>query len=119
MPDTVSLNEDTGIITVESHGVVSEKDIGESIEKVRKILNEKGMNRILVDTTRQEIMPDTMGIFRLFSTFPRDFKLAVLRKPSQVTADDLVFAENVGANRGVQIRLFEEESQALQWLNNG
>ncbi len=118
MPDTVRLNEEDGIITVESYGLVSEEDIEKSIEKIHQIQSETGINKILVDTTRQESMPDTIGIFRIFSTFPRDFKLALLCHRSQATADDLIFGENVGVNRGVQVSMFEEELQALKWLNN-
>ncbi len=118
MPDRIQVDEDRGIIEVESYGVVSKEDIAESITKVRQLLNEKGINRILVDTTGQETMPDTIGIFDLFSTFPREFRLALLVQKSQATAEDIRFLETVGVNRGILVQIFHEGEKALQWLNS-
>jgi ethanolamine utilization protein EutP (predicted NTPase) len=118
MPDRIEVNEDVGIIKVESYGVVSKEDIANSITKIRQILNEKGINKILVDTTKQETMPSTYGIFDLFSTFPREFRLALLTQQSQATAEDISFVETVGVNHGVQVKIFHEEEQALQWMVN-
>ncbi len=119
MPDKIRVLEDRGIIQVQSYGVVTKEDIAESITKVRQILDTEGISKILVDTTRQETMPSTIGIFELFSTFPREFMLALLIQPSQATAEDISFAETVGLNRGIQVKVFYEQGHALQWLDNG
>ena len=37
---------------------------------------------------------------------------------SQMTVEDISFAETVGVNRGVKIKIFHEKEQALQWLDN-
>ena len=78
MPDRIRLNEDHGVIEVQSYGQVSKKDIAESISKVREVLSSKGISKILVDTTKQETMPSTTDIYMLFSDFPREFRLALL-----------------------------------------
>jgi hypothetical protein len=118
MPDKIQVDEDRGIIEVESFGEVSKADIAQSISNVRQILIEKGINKILVDARKQETMPSTMGIFNLFSTFPREFRLALLAAQSQETEEDLSFAETVGMNRGVRLRIFYEKAQALRWLDS-
>jgi len=116
MPDKIRVNENLGIIEVKSLGEVSKDDIEQSIAKVREIYNERNIKKILVDTRRQETMPDTLDIFDLFSTFPREFKLALLIVESQATAEDISFGETVGVNRGVLVKIFYDEEQALQWL---
>ena len=63
-------------------------------------------------------MPHTMGIFDLFSTFPREFRLALLVQESQATAQEIRFAETVSVNRGILVQIFHEEDKALQWLDS-
>lgn len=65
------------------------------------------------------MMPGTISIFDLFSTFPRDFRLALLVDVSQVTKKDISFVETIGMNRGVMVRIYYEKEQALQWLEKG
>lgn len=119
MPDKIRLNEDRGIIEIESYSVITKVDIAESISKVQQILNDKGINKILVDTTKQDTMPSTLAIFDLYSTFPQEFRIAILIQKSQVTAEDISSAETVAVNRGVLMKVFCEKEPALQWLDNG
>ena len=119
MPDEIRVNEDRCIIEIDSCGAVSNKDIARSISKVQQILADKGISKILVDTTKQDTMPGTMDIFELFSTFPREFTLALLLDKRQRTEADLSFAENVGVNRGILMQIFYDKERALQWLDNG
>ena len=119
MPDAIRVNEDRGVIEVQSYGMVSEEDIAGSITQVRHLFHSKGMSKILVDTTQQKTMPSTIGIYELFSTFPPELRLALLTQKSQATAEDLLFAETVGMNRGVRVKIFHEKEAALQWLDIG
>ena len=52
MPDKIRVNDARGIIEVQSYGEVTKKDIAESISKIQQILKTKGINEILVDTTK-------------------------------------------------------------------
>jgi len=103
---------------VQSFGLVTKEDIGKSIEEVQRIRKTTGHNKILVDTTKQEKMPDTISIFQLFSNFPKEFMCALLLNRYQDTEDDLSFVENVGANRGVRLQLFYDKEKALEWLTD-
>ena len=118
MPDKIHLNEDKQIIEVESYDEVSKEDIAHSISLIREVFIEKQFSKILVDTRRQTTMPDTMGIFELFSDFPREYRLAIIIKPGQPTEEALIFAENVGRNRGVSMKLFEDKESAMKWLDD-
>ncbi len=117
MPDQVRVDEEAGIIRVQSYGAVSKDDVAESIKQIRQIFSELGFNRILVDTTGQETMANAAEIFELFSNFPRELILAMITDQAQATAKDIAFIETVGVNRGFMMKVFHEEEQALQWLN--
>ncbi|MFC1604120.1 hypothetical protein ACFL5F_03745 [Planctomycetota bacterium] len=65
---------------------------------------------------RQETMPGIIGIYDLFSNFLREFKLALVIKESQATVKDISFAETVGVNRSVRVKIFHKKEQALHWL---
>jgi hypothetical protein len=119
MPEKIQVNEDLGIVELESSGKVTKQEMVESISQLREIFDKQGIYKVLVDATRQDKMPSTFDIYELFSTYPREIRLAVLIQLSQATADDITFGETVGVNRGVRMKTFCEKKQALKWLDNG
>lgn len=116
MPDEFKINESLGIIEIRSSGIVSKEDIFNSIQKSRQAYAEIGISKIFVDTTKQEKMPGTVDLFNLFANFPREFALALLATKNQVTVEDILFAENVAVNRGVQMKIFYDSDKAVEWL---
>ena len=116
MPDEIRVDEELGIIEVRSYGEVSKEDIAKSIAEVRHIFATKGIDKIFVDTTKQENMPGTVQIYDLFRSFPREFKLALLMQEPQATERDIAFAETVASNRGAQVKIFYEKERALAWF---
>ena len=116
MPDNVVLNKELGIIDITSYGIVTSRDIIDSINKIEGFFKESGINKVLVDTTTQEQMPGTVGIFKLFSTMPKAYIYVLLVKENQLTEEDLQFAETVAVNRGVQMKIFYDREKALKWL---
>lgn len=118
MPDKVQLNESLGIIECQSYGEVTVADIAGSIAQARQIQSQTGINRMLVDTTRQQSLPSTIEMLEIFSRYPRDLKTALVVDASQVTADDVEFVETVGVNRGKNMRLHFDRERALRWLNS-
>ena len=117
MPDKiVQINEEVGIIEIHSFGAVSKGDIESSISKVRQINNKTGIYKVIVNTTEQDSMPSTMGIFDLFSNFPRDLKVALLIKRGQGTLGDIHFCEAVACNRASRVKKFVSRDEALRWL---
>lgn len=116
MPDELYVDEAIDVIKVRSYGVVSKKDIAVSMEKTRQIMEEKGINKVLVNTLDQEKMPGTYDVFQLFSTLPRDLRAALIVQENQTTAESQKFAETVCLNRGIQVKIFQSEDEALFWL---
>jgi hypothetical protein len=57
MPESVTLNEELGIIEVHSFNTISTEDISSSVNLVQHISNETGIKKVLVDTLEQEAMP--------------------------------------------------------------
>lgn len=117
MPDVIKINEESDIVEIKSFGVVSKKDIKSSIAKATQINEEIGINKVLVDTTEQESMPNTFDIFFLFSRFPRDLRVALLANQDQSTLKDIIFSGTVAVNRGITVRIFKSREKALSWFN--
>jgi hypothetical protein len=117
MPDELCVDEATGIIKVRSYGVVSRDDVEASMNSTREIMEQKGIKKVIVDTLDQEAMPGITDIFALFSTLPGDLRAALLVRKNQATSDGQRFAETVSLNRGIQVRIFQSEEEALPWLN--
>jgi hypothetical protein len=117
MHDGITVDESRGIIMVDSYGKSSKEDIAKAISEAQQLFANRGFYKILVDTTKQESMPSTIDIFELFSSFPREFRTAMVLDKNQETEGGLSFAETVGVNRGVRIRKFYNRELALQWLD--
>ena len=116
MPETIRVDEERGIIHVQDYDNVSKEDVDKSISEARHILATKGIDKILVDTTKIETMPNTLAIYDVFSTMPGEFKIAMLVQESQATAREFSFGETVASNRGLRVKIFNEKDRALEWL---
>jgi hypothetical protein len=116
MPDTIEVNEELGIIEIRSFGQVTREDIAASIAKAQATLKEKGIGKILVDTSEQDTMPGAHQLLPMFADFPRNLRLALLVKQTQDTKKDVEFARNVGFTKGVDVKLFSDRQKALAWL---
>ena len=116
MPEEIKVDEERGIIEIRSFGKVSRQDIENSISTVTRINRERGINRILVDTTRQQSVPHTTNIYQLLSDFPHDLRVALLADEAQPTFNDIGFLETVSKNRAIHISAFTSRDEALKWL---
>lgn len=117
MPDEFKINKELGLMEIYSHGNVTELDINSSIAKAQAAYQQHGLDKLLVDTHMQQQMPGTVGIFKIFSNFPRHISLAILAKKEQVTVEDIIFGENVAVNRGIRMKVFYDREAAIEWLN--
>ena len=75
MSDHIILNDALSLIEIDSSGIVLRNDIQRSIEEVKQHHSRIGINKVLVDTTKQDKLPTTFDIFEIFSTSPRGIKL--------------------------------------------
>ena len=116
MPDKVVYNRELGVIEVDSYGVVTRDDISGSIEKIQQIQREQGVNRLLVDTTRQDQIPNSIDILEIFSNYPDDIQTVLLVEGEQATEEDVYLVETVAVNRGKNIKIYRDREKALEWL---
>lgn len=116
MPNDVSTNRERGIIEVTLWGTLARADIADSKLKLRPILRNEGLYRILIDATRVETVPSTLCIYETISSLPRQMRVAILYDYSQAISREIAFAETVGVNRCQQVRKFSNENEARLWL---
>jgi hypothetical protein len=116
MSDEVRVNESEGIIEVVSSGDLTRQEMGGTMATLQRILDEKGIRRVLIDTTRLHSAPGTLDIFELCSTYSRVLKIALLVTDSNGINKDVAFAETVGVNRGQTVKMFWDEEEARRWL---
>ncbi len=119
MPETVSINEDLGIICVRSYGEVTEQDLHTSRELTAKAYQEHGFTNVLVDAREEVSLPQTASLYDFVSgllgaDMPRTMKFALV--VSEHTKRDLAFIETVAVNRGLLVSIFDSCSAAVAWL---
>ncbi len=120
MPETVTVLEDQKIIHVVSIGDITYDDLQETLAAVLKLQQERGINRVLVDATRQESFPDTMPVFEFGEAVPAalgDAKIAIAISPR--TWEAVQFFSTVARNRGANVEMFDTTDEALKWLRKG
>jgi len=117
MPDSVKINLDLGLVEIRSFGIVTSENITASIRKAEEAFKLHGINKLLVDITEQDQMPSISGIFNIFANFPKHLNLALYAKKNQITEDDIHFGETVAVNRGINMKIFYSQPEAMAWLN--
>ena len=118
MPSSVKLNKAGDLIEIQSYGEITKENIAESITKIKEFNANTIVSKILVDTTKQEKLPDAFTLLELAKTFPSGMKVAMLIKETQPTINDIHFVETTNLNRGVDIKYFTDINQAMHWLRN-
>ena len=118
MPEIVSINEQDAIIQVDSYGSVNEYDLTQSLGSVLKIVEEKGLNKILINAATQTSLTPSAKDLQYFalklSILSRNLKHAIVVSPH--TFESLYFLETVSVSRGVSMRIFGSCDTALAWL---
>ncbi len=116
MPETLTIRDD--LIVVESFGVVTSEDLSASLREVFEQLKQGGPTRVYVDATRAEEYPDTFPLFEFgtdLAAMVRRLKFAVVCTP--VVETKMRFLETVTTNRGLRVKLFPSEAEAMAWLS--
>jgi len=119
MPESVEVLEELGVIIITSVGQITEHDLRLSRITVRKICQQRGHTKILVDATRQRNRLPTMAAFEHATILARDDSFRMARHAivaSEHTEKDLYFLETVANNRGARVRSFPTREDALSWL---
>ncbi len=115
MPEKMTVRED--LIVIDSYGVVTLEDMSATLDAVFDQLQRGGPTRVYVDATRAEAYPDTFPLFEFgteLAALVKPLKFAVVCAPAVET--EMRFLETVATNRGLPVRLFPTEEEAMRWL---
>ena len=114
MPEEISYDAITRLIRIRVWGDDPFDDWVESRRQVVDLYESHGATMLLVDVREQLSAPGPLDVFDFGEDWPAPIRLAILI--SENTPEDVLFLEAVAANRGKSIRVFYEESAALNWL---
>ena len=117
MPEDVSLSSDGTYILVQSTGAPSLKEMEQTLSKIKGLIEENQVNRVLVDSRSRRQQPPLFEIYSgaemLVKMLGGRIHIALL--VNQVE-EDHAFFETVAINRGADIAYFREKETALHWL---
>ncbi len=117
MPDKLRVFEELKLAKIESTGVVTDMDIAKSIETVVKLFEQGKISKVMVDTRKQEILPDSGSLYFLAEKFSHGLKIAIVIRKDQKTKMGLKFFETAALNKGKSFKVFESIGAAEKWLN--
>ena len=118
MPEDVTINNELGIIEIDSYGDITEEILYTSVKKIKQIRGKTGINKVLVDTTGQSSMPSAISLYTFGNNIPHLFKYAIVVSEMQSTKKDQDFFEAVAINRGFKVQEFITKDEAIEWLNS-
>ncbi len=114
MPEIVEYDAKAKLIRVRAWGAGTIEDWLSSKEQVVQLHDTHGVLELLVDVRDQESTPDTLDIYDFGEGWPPRIRTAIL--VGDRTREEQEFLETVAFNRGKQMRVFENEADALAWL---
>lgn len=91
------------------------EDWKSALIQVVRLTEETGICRVLVDVRKQTRMASTFELFNFGSQLPRSIAFAVL---FDIHFEDHHFIESVAKNRGMIVKMFDSEQDAIEWLMN-
>ncbi len=86
-----------------------------ALVQVQRLSEETGICRVLVDVRKQTDLADTTTLFDFGAHLPRSIAFAIL---CELHLNDHHFIESVAITRGMTVRDFDSEHNAIEWLNN-
>ena len=120
MPREFLVDRKKRCLFIRVFGSVTNDESKKALQRVRQLCQKNNLHRVLIDHRAVEALPETQELFDLAQQFVeslgRMIRFAVIQASGQVLADEGFF-ETVVLNRGGQLRLFTERSEAEAWLN--
>ena len=123
MPDIITYCFKESIIRINSIGHVPTSEWYDSLDTVKALKEEHGLNRILIDTREQLETSEFEEIAEFAQSIPKDLRIALLVEDvsssfHKSTEAKQRFLEAVARMNGVVIRIFLEETKAIEWLKD-
>jgi hypothetical protein len=86
-----------------------------ALVQVERLFEETGFCRVLVDVRKQTDLAGTISLFDFGAHLPRSIAFAVL---CELHPEKHRFIENVATNRGIAVKDFDSEQNAIEWLKD-
>jgi hypothetical protein len=115
MPEQVTFDAEKQLIRVQFVSDSTVENWKSALVQIERLSEETGICRVLVDVRKQTDLANTIELFTFASKLPRFMVFAVL---CEIHLDHHRFIENVATNRGMTIRDFDSEQDAIEWLKN-
>ena len=119
MPFVAENREDKRYVLLDFEGSVTMSELEQSRTALKAILHgTSGYKKVLVDMQKISHSVSTIDIHKFVSShkneLPPGFLIAIIVHPKDWA--DAMFAENVAHNRGVFLRVFQNDLHARAWL---
>lgn len=110
----VKLDEINQLIHARFNADSTIEDWKNALEIVMKLYGETNIYHVLVDVRKQTDLAGTFDLFEFASNLPHSMVFAVL---CDLQLDEHRFIETVATNRGITVKDFDSEQDAIDWLN--
>ena len=124
MPYTITHLEEKNILETTYRGRVKPTEVMTAITKILVLAKKHKTNLFLVDCL--ELIDDKVLFFenyklgvdltKIIQKIPQEVKDAIILPRSAQAADNIRFFETVAINRGLNVCLFRNREDALDWL---
>ena len=112
--EKVTYDSKKKLIRVRAWGIDTIQDWLSSREQVVQLDDEHRAIKLLVDVREQESAPSSTDIFDFGKNWPPEIRTVIL--VGKKTRAEQQFLETVAFNRAKQMRVFDDEVDALNWL---
>lgn len=121
MPVTIRVLSEPTIIETTFAGDLTAADVGAAAVAALEAARAHGTHLHLADCTPLIGRGDVFSVYDMVEGFDalgvdRRLREAVIVQPGTAAEGDLSFYETVARNRGYNVRLFVDRSQAMAWL---
>ena len=98
--------------------VVAREDLASKLREVSARCSEAGLRKVLVRSTTVQFQLSMLDFYDTGVDVAKTrLRFAICIGVHNITARDETFLENVAVNRGGSLRFFQNETEALNWLD--
>jgi hypothetical protein len=113
VPEEVKVDAENQLIRVHFGSDSTIDDWKSTLLEVERLFGETGFCRVLVDVRKQTNLASTITLFDFCIHLPRSVAFAVL---CESHLEEHRFIENVATNRGITVKDFDSEQDAIEWI---
>lgn len=117
----LEIDQDAGFVTARLSGVRRPEALLQAAAEVTTSCRERGMFRLLIDVRTMTGKLDTLETFDVAgrgipnrTEARRLVRSAILDRSENI--ERIRFFETVAVNRGLTVKVFDDEAQAIRWL---